>query len=164
VRLCPWADVVYACDGQWWKNKNGLPDFKGTKLAHDTGVCAIYRDVHKIEVVDHDRMLFDDPGVVGSGGNSGFQALNIAIQFGAPRILLIGFDMHAAGGVHWHGLHRNGLHNPADHNFVRWRRSFAEVACRLSAMGIDIVNASPVSALCCFRQETIEQTLLDWNL
>jgi hypothetical protein len=69
-RLARWADVAYGCDGSWWKLRRGLPGFAGTKLAHDTDVCARYRDVHKIEVQGHDRMLFDDPGVIGSGGNS----------------------------------------------------------------------------------------------
>lgn len=163
MRLAPFADVVYGCDGPWWQIKKGLPDYHGTKLCHDTGICANYRDIHKIEVVERSRMLFDEPGTIASGGNSGFQAVNIAAQFGATRILLIGFDMHAAAGVHWHGRHGKGLSNPADHNFVKWRRAFDENASRLAAMGIDVVNASPISALCCFRRETIEQTLIDWS-
>jgi hypothetical protein len=42
-------------------------------------------------------------GVVGGGGNSGFQAVNLAAQFGASRIILIGFDMTDRGGKHWYG-------------------------------------------------------------
>jgi hypothetical protein len=165
VRLCPWADVVYGCDGPWWHGKNGLPKFSGTKLAHDTGVCATYRDVHKIEVRDHDLMLFDEPGVVGSGGNSGFQAINIAAQFGASRILLIGFDMHAAAGVHWYG--HNGWQNasnPSDYNYIHWRQALTKQSRVLGSMGIDVVNASEDSALTCFRSSSVEHTLMDWNL
>ncbi len=163
MRLCPWADVVYGCDGPWWRGKNGLLEFRGTKLAHDTGVCADYRDVHKIEVRDHDLMLFDEPGVVGSGGNSGFQAINIAAQFGARKILLVGFDMHGVKGVHWYG--RNGwkdANNPADHNYVHWREALTKQARVLAKMGIDVVNGSLDSALTCFRHASIEQTISDW--
>lgn len=165
MRLCPWADVVYGCDGPWWQNKRGLPDFKGTKLAHDTGVCADYRDVHKIEVRDHDLMLFDEPGVIGSGGNSGFQAINIAAQFGASRILLIGFDMHAASGVHWYGLNvgRN-RGNPLDHNYVSWREALNEQSRVLRGMGVEVINASLESALVCFEKKSIEETLQGWGL
>jgi hypothetical protein len=165
VRLCPWADVVYGCDGPWWQKSNGLPEFKGTKLAHDTGVCIAYRDVHKIEVRDHDLMLFDEPGVIGSGGNSGFQAINLAAQFGANRIMLIGFDMHGARGVHWYGSNcwRNAG-NPLDHHYVHWRSALSKQSKVLRCMGIDVVNASQESALTCFRYASIEQTLADWNL
>lgn len=165
MRLCPWADVVYGCDGPWWQKSSGLPEFKGTKLAHDTGVCATYRNVHKIEVRDHDLMLFDDPGVIGSGGNSGFQAINIAAQFGATRILLIGFDMHGANGVHWYG--NNGWKNagnPLDRNYVHWRQALTEQSRVLAGMGINIVNVSAESALTCFRKANVEQALADWNL
>jgi hypothetical protein len=140
-----------------------LPNFHGTKLAHDSNVCANYRDIHKIEVVDHNRMLFDEPGVIGSGGNSGFQAINIAVQFGATRILLIGFDMHAANGVHWYG--KNGwknANNPFDHHLVRWRGALNKQSRVLQRMGIQIVNASPDSALVCFPKASVEQTLADW--
>jgi len=165
VRLCPFAEVVYGCDGPWWKNARGLPGFAGTKLAHDTAVCATFRDIHKIEVVDHDRMLFEAPGVVGSGGNSGFQALNLAAQFGANRILLIGFDMHAADGVHWYGPNRGpNMRNPLDHNYASWRAALDKQAGVLRAMDIEIVNASPHSALTCFAHKPVEAALAAWGL
>lgn len=165
MRLCPWADVVYGCDGPWWENKNGLPNFKGTKLAHDTGVCATYKDIHKIEVRDHNRMLFDDPGVIGSGGNSGFQALNIAAQFGAVKILLIGFDMHAANGVHWYGRNAGrNMRNPRDHDYVGWRNALNRESAVLRKMGIDVVNASPDSALVCFPRMSIDDALNAWGV
>ena len=157
----PWADAVYGCDGPWWKSRNGLPDFHGLKLAHDTSVCIAYRDVHKIEVVDHDQMLFDEPGVVGSGGNSGFQAINLAVQFGARRILLAGFDMHGAGGVHWYGRNRwKDATNPDDVRYVRWRKVLGVQAKVLARMGIEVVNVSPSSALTCFPHQPLDQALI----
>lgn len=110
-------------------------------------------------------MLFDEPGYIGAGGNSGFQALNIAVQFGVMRVLLIGFDMHAAQGVHWYGpnVGRN-MNNPLDHNYVRWRHAFNKQARVLRGMGIDVVNASPNSALVCFENKSIEQALAGWGL
>lgn len=165
MRLAPWADVVYGCDAPWWKSKRGLPGFAGVKLAHDTEICATYRDVHKIEVEDHDLLLFDKPGVVGSGGNSGFQALNIAAQFGATRILLIGFDMHASDGVHWYG--RNvwrDANNPAHRHYAHWRDAFTRQAGVLARMGVEVVNGSSDSALLCFEKRDVSATLQAWGL
>lgn len=110
-------------------------------------------------------MLFEESGVIGSGGNSGFQALNIAAQFGADRILLIGFDMHAANGVHWYGMNAwKNANNPLDHNYVRWRGAFNKQARVLAGMGIDVVNASLDSALVCFRKCSIDEALSGWGL
>jgi hypothetical protein len=128
-------------------------------------VCALYRDVHKVEVEDHDRLLFDEPGVIGSGGNSGFQALNLAAQFGAARVLLIGFDMHSGNGVHWYGRNvGRDMRNPIDHNYLRWRAAFNKQSRVLRAMGIEVVNASPDSALVCFERRGIEDVLKEWGL
>lgn len=157
--------MVYGCDGGWWQNNKGLPNFRGTKLAHDSGVCVLYKDVHKIEVEDHDRMLFDEPGVIGSGGNSGFQALNLAAQFGATRILLVGFDMHSANGVHWYGRNvGNNRNNPSDYNFARWREVLGKQSKVLRALGVEVVNASPESALICFPKMSVEDALKRWGL
>lgn len=109
-------------------------------------------------------MLFDEPGLVGSGGNSGFQATNIVAQFGANRILLVGFDMHTASGVHWHGPHGKNLINPSDVNLTRWRRVLDRAAETLRRLGIDVVNASPESALNAYPKMTIDQAMTRWGL
>ena len=49
-------------------------------------------------VVRENRMLFGETGTVGWGGNSGFQAINLALQFGAARLLLVGFDCRVDKG------------------------------------------------------------------
>lgn len=109
-------------------------------------------------------MLFDVPGVVGSGGNSGFQALNLVAQFGAKRIVLIGFDMHGADGLHWYG-HNKGkdMRNPSDGSYLRWRKAFAKNAGRLERMGIEIINASPNSALSCFEKCELTEVIKKWT-
>jgi len=141
-----------------------LPDFKGTKLCHDTGVCVAFRDIHKVEVIDHDKLLFEEPGVVGSGGNSGFQALNLAAQFGARRIVLIGFDMHGANGLHWYG-HNKGknMRNPNDVSYLRWRKAFAKNAGLLKRMNIEVINASLESALVCFEKCALDKVIKKWT-
>lgn len=92
--------------------------------------------------------------MVGSGGNSGFQALNLAVQFGARRILLVGFDMNDRGGVHWYGRNSWPMANNPDHNnFRRWIAAFEGAAPLLKSMGIEVVNLSPHSAIQCFPKE-----------
>ena len=106
-----------------------------------------------------DELLTDRPGVIGDGGNSGFQALNIAVQFGARKIILVGFDMRLDAGVHWHGKHPRGLNNPGDHNLVRWRKALNGAAPRLAELGVAVVNASPISALTAYPFQPLLEAL-----
>jgi hypothetical protein len=110
-------------------------------------------------------MLFGETGKIGGGGNSGFQALNLAVQFGAMRIILIGFDMNEAAGAHWYG--RNTWHmanNPDETSFRRWIKSMEMAAPILTARGIEVVNASPTSALTGFRKASLGAALEQWGL
>jgi hypothetical protein len=135
VDLCPWANAVYGCDAAWWR---------------------------KIKDNALDRIIVDEPGVIGSGRNSGFQAVNIAVQFGAMRILLIGFDMQ---GQHFYGRNNWAMcSNPDEWNFSKWRRAFAAGAADLKALGVDVVNCSMASTLACFRKASVDQVISEWHL
>jgi hypothetical protein len=167
VELAPWADVVYGFDHHWWRDVRGLMNFKGMKMAYDRHVCGDEYEIRKIEIpdVNGNKLLFDKIGTVGAAGNSGFQALNLTVQFGAARILLVGFDMHGRGGEHWYG--RNGwafASNPTEDNYRRWRAAFDGAATDLAAMGVEVVNTSPVSDLKGFKRMSVEQALREWGL
>lgn len=168
IDICPQAEVVYGCDRAWWINARGLPQFKGLKVTATAAVVTEYPDVRLVKVTpfkEDDRIFTAEPGVLGSGGNSGFQALNLAVQFGATRILLVGFDMNRNHESHWYGRNRGaGRSNPTEFNFVRWRRAYAVAAVTLQRLGIEVVNASVLTSLTCFPVATIEHTLKKWGL
>lgn len=164
-RLAPFADVVYGCEASWWRYAEGLPDFKGLKLAWDGAVVPFHLHRFKLRDRQLDQILVAEPGVIGAGGHSGFQALNIAVQFGAKRVLLVGYDMHAGGGVHFYG--RNfwtKANNPDESCFPRWVRGMDNAAKTLTALGVEVVNASPVSRITAFRKASIADTLTEWNV
>lgn len=140
-RLCQ-PDMIYACDGAWWRANNGLPGFAGIKVTQEARAASDY-GLHKVTVaVGCDRMLFGEVGLLGSGSNSGFQALNLVAQLGASRILLVGYDMNLANGIHWHGMHPQGLNNPRESLVARWL-----AADWTMPKGIEVVNCNPASAL-----------------
>lgn len=159
-QLCPWADVLYGCDGAFWKCFHGVPDFAGLKLAHETEVTAQYIDIHKIDVETHDYIIVERPAAVGSGGNSGFQALNLAVQFGSRYIILVGYDMRRDFGIHWYGENRGpGMRNPEQRHFLQWRRAFDNSATILKDLGVTVVNVSDVSTIQAFPKMTFEEAL-----
>lgn len=92
-----------------------------------------------------------------SGGNSGYQAANLALHTGARRIVLVGYDMRrgADGRAHWHGDHPPHMNNAPPDALSRWVRAFDSVPATLPA-DVEIINATPGSAVTAFRFAPLE--------
>jgi hypothetical protein len=164
-KRCPWAEVLYGCDAPWWMHNKGVPGFKGIKLCHGAQATAQYEDVHKVNIKMVDEILTEEPLLVGNGGNSGFQALNLLVQFGVKNVILVGFDLHDRGGVHWYGRNTApGMNNPMKVNFDRWRRGYEAVKKRLKELGVEVINTSPESDLHVFKNQSLEDTMREWGL
>lgn len=165
-RLCK-PHVIYGCDRAWWQANQGLPKFDGLRIGYDPLLSELYPNIHRIDIrMNHDDVQLSTPGSIASGGNSGFQALNLAVQFGARQIVLVGFDMHDRSGVHWYGRNTwDGANNPTESNFQRWRRAFAISAPILGNLGIDVANATRYSEMKSFRLvPSIEVALNEWKI
>lgn len=164
VELVPFADAVYGCDGAWWRGVAGLPDFRGLRLAHEPRACGDY-GLRRIGIPQPkgDALLFGETGVVGAGGNSGFQALNLAVQLGARRILLVGFDCSLQLGLHWYGRNKFvGQSNPDEDNFRRWKAALEAAAPVLAARGVEVVDAAPRGALQAYPKASVAEALERW--
>jgi hypothetical protein len=147
-QLAPWADVLYGCDFAWWRSVGGCPEFLGLKISQDRRAINEAWGIKKIDLKRGDNTIeFERPGIVGWGSNSGFHSLNLAIQFGCSKILLVGYDMRLDGGLHWHGSHPKGMNNPNITNIAIMRSAVDGVAKSIAERGIRVINCSPVSAL-----------------
>ncbi len=102
------------------------------------------------------------PGEIGSGGNSGFQAVNVALQFGARDIALAGYDLACERGLHWHGPHPAGLNNPTAKTLAEWRQRLDDAAPALAALGARVCVVSP-SALKNYPRRDLRDWLEDGN-
>lgn len=146
--LAPWADVLYAADSRWWLAAGGAPGFAGLKVTADKTAAERF-GLRLVSFVPccYD-ITVDRPGMIGAGGHSGFHALNLAVQWGASPIVLVGFDMRVDMGLHWHPDHKQ--RNPEAHHMERWRMALDAQAPRLAGLGVAVLNASPVSRLRAF--------------
>lgn len=166
--LVPFADVVYGCDAPWWISVQGLPKFNGLKLAWEDRAIGQQYGIKKVKIPDIkcDKILLDETGTVGAGGNSGFQAINLVIQFGAKRILLVGFDANGTyGNEHWYGRNTAWqMNNPDEYNYIRWRKALEGVAAHIADLGVEIINTSRDSSIKCFQKMSIEDALTKWGL
>lgn len=93
-----------------------------------------------------------------TGQNSGHQAINLAVLLGARRILLLGFDMKSSGGkTHWFGEHPTRTDESI---FSAMLNNFPHMVRPLAALGVEVINCTPGSALQCFPKQTLDQTLM----
>lgn len=143
-RLAPWASILYAADRRWWEANPDALEFAGVKLCAQPGSPVEY-------MRNSGTLGFDpNPQFVRTGGNSGYQAVHVAIQAGAARILLLGFDMR---GDHFFGQHKAPLRNTSPDSFVRWADRFAG----LKHCGAEIINCTPGSAINAFPFASLDE-------
>lgn len=142
IYLCGFADIGYACDRKWWNYHGPLPWFGGLKLSLEE---TPFRDVMQLK--NGGKEGFDpDRGTLRTGGNGGYQAVHLAVHLGAPKILLVAFDMK---GEHWFGKHPAILSGASPSTKV-WIEQFGKLAKILKTMNVEVINASRESALECF--------------
>lgn len=151
-RLLPFADVLYGCDLAWHQHHRFCPDFAGEKwTSHSLSPKNDKRPMPDgfYIIEGRDAPGFSrDPARIHYGNNSGYQAVNLAILFGADPIVLVGFDMREVDRKrHFFGSHPAPLRD--GHAFGPWISNF-DRAAKMLGNSPQIINATPGSALTCF--------------
>lgn len=146
-KLAPWADALYAADRKWIDWHDGVPSFSGQKYTIQSNDTTTRPDWMVLRNTGYDG-LETEPGGLRTGFNSGYQAINLAVQLGAKRILLLGYDMAPAidGKTHWFGDHPDKVPSPYD----QMRAAFDTLVEPLAALGVDVINCSRHTALLTF--------------
>jgi hypothetical protein len=140
-RAAPWANVLYAMDRDWWKMH--IAEVRKTFLGR---LCTPLADCYGAEQVAVRQK------------NSGAGAIALASQFGARRVLLLGYDCSTNFGTHWHGDHPKGLGNAQ--NAESWPAQFRELALQLAGR-VTVVNCSRYTQLDAFPKGTLPAELLE---
>jgi hypothetical protein len=158
-RLLPTADVLYALDVGWWLANQGAPKFKGMKVSPSPTACRVYK-LRKVSLKPRAEILTGEIGVLGcglrtGGGFSGFQAINLAIQFGAKKIVLVGFDMN---GGHWSPDQR-GVGKPDAARTASWRVALDACAPQFKSLGVEVINTGEHSALTAYPKMSLAEAL-----
>jgi len=138
-RLAPWADHLYAGDHKWW----------------ETHIKDVPTDCRKWTC---SQRAADDYGLEYHRKfgpfNSGLRAIELALEMGADRVLLLGYDCDLSRGVHWHGAHRT-TKNPTDKQVADWQGQFK----RLQLGGAQVINCSRQTALRAFPCQDLHEAL-----
>lgn len=148
-QLAPWADVLYFCDERWIDIHPGAWKFTGLKVS--------LTDDRVLKLENGGESGIDTrPTHLRTGRNSGYQALNLAVLFGAARILLFGFDMKHKGKTHFFGRYPSSLER--QHPYQVWIKHFNQAAPILKGMGVEVWNCTD-SALTCFEKKDYRDAL-----
>jgi hypothetical protein len=150
-RLAPWADVLYACDAAFWDCYR--PEFAGEKWTLDATAAHKY-DLNLIGMLNGSPFSNRKDAVV-TGGNSGFQALNLAVIQGATKVILLGYDMQLTNGKkHYFGNHPADLDK--DSNYKNWIQNFKKAAPHIP---VPVINCTRQTALDCFEKKALEDVI-----
>ena len=168
-RLAPWCDVVYASDARWWDHhiKNVREKATGQLWTMQEKAAAEHFELFHAAAM-RERDLNTEPGWINHGTHGGFQAINLAYQFGASKIILLGYDCkyvhhadcrpdqdgkcrpHDICLRHWFGSHPQGW-GDANH-ITRWLESYRTIHCDRP-----IINCSPDSAVDAFPKMSLAE-------
>lgn len=142
-RMARFADVIYAGDAAWW-------DAYGDEVT----IPAERWTCTRLAAQKHGINLHK---VVGPY-NSGMRAIQFAIERGAERVILLGYDCSIKHGLHWHGAH-DRTKNPDEKKVRTWRGQFQAVAILAKVRRCEVINCSRYTELTCFPRIPVEDIL-----
>lgn len=155
-----WADALYAADTIWWDRYHAQvrESFSGERWSQSEEARKNYGT--RFILAERRDGLSRIPGVIHQGGNSGYQAIGLAYERGAEKIILLAFDMQRTfGRLHHHDPYPKGF--PRECPFERWIPRFAALARDLDREGVKVINASRATALGCFDRAALAEALED---
>jgi hypothetical protein len=158
-RIVPELDVHYACDFSWWrKHFQSMKDYPTTH-----GMWTQEPAMSRTEFPGLRRIagtaaagLSRKQNLIHFGNNSGYQLINLAYLFGVRNFILCGYNMKVVNkrrhffGDHPEGLNRSGSYSGFVQNYE---------TIKPADYGIEIINATPDSALKCFPKMGLADAL-----
>lgn len=142
-KMARFADVIYAGDAKWWASYGDEIDTNAECWTCSKQAASRYKIKH------HDMH---------GPYNSGQRAIQLAVQKGAKRVVLLGFDCSLEDGIHWHGPHPL-TENPDFQKVRRWRAQFRLAKSMADNAGCEVLNASRKTSLECFPRVDLKQAL-----
>lgn len=151
-KIAPWADLLYAADTDWWEYHEGVQSFKGQKWTVSHEAAKKYNLKH-IDYKPKEKWS-NSPDWIATGGNSGFQIVNLAAIKGAKKIILLGYDLGYTDKKHWFGEHPSKINRSS--NYGEWIKRWNEAK---PFIDVEIINCTLNSNLKCFPMGELRECL-----
>lgn len=159
-RNYPWVDLSYFGDCQF-RGLAPIDEWPGLKITSCARVPPLGKGWPGIRRVGRSKSYGIETkkeGFIAWNGNSGGSAINIAYWLGAVRVVLLGFDMQRLDiGHNWHDYYpaRDDKFDPYKNHMRCW----PFIANDAKIVGLEIINATPGSAITSFKYKPLEQVL-----
>lgn len=154
-KIGPWIDMMFFGDtSTWTEEQTELIKFKGLRV---TCAESLNRNIPYLKFLGKNPRkktgISKDNNLISWNFNSGAAAINVAVHTGVKRIVLFGFDMKLdqSQNQHWHKIYTSPL-KTVDASFRKHLAGFPEIKKDLDAMGIEVFNCNPNSAIDCFQK------------
>jgi len=159
LTLAPDADILLFSDRRWYtENRHRLGLYRGPRLvrAGRTQMPTAPGERPVLGIRTDARAAFSEAPDAVAGACTGGRAINLAAHVTGPggRVALLGFDMRPG---RWHRAHP--WETPADNYAARFISALRAMAPHLARFGVEVVNATPGSALDCFPIVDPEEVL-----
>ena len=156
-QLAPWSEALFFMDHDWFKKHEvSLASYHGLKVT----IANQMKEGKGIKWLKRGSkaMISLDPCIVNNGNNSGHCAVNLAYHFGVSKIILVGFDMRIVESKHnYHNKHHRKMKDSIyQDEYIPNLESMKEP---LEKQGVQILNATPESALKCFKTVDLKETV-----
>jgi len=144
----PFAEILFFGDDRWWR------EYLHLVLAGFTGrIVTCAQAVHHARIEKLQRRtcpgLSDNRGEVMVRRTSLTGAINLAVHMGFNSIVLLGADGGPSpdGRIHHHAEYGPRLNTSFSNLWAEQRKDLEAAAVDLKRLGVEVVNASPSSAL-----------------
>lgn len=152
----PMADIVFYADARWWTDLGSKESVRAARIV-TTGAAGPASGLHLVKVEPSPGIALD-PCRVALRRTSVSGAINLAVHLGAARVVLLGVD----GGLVNGRRHHHGVKYPwplVDRCFDEHRVELEALAPSVAAVGVEVLNCSPVSALRCWERIAFPEAL-----
>jgi hypothetical protein len=157
--LAPWATAIMASDAGWWIHNACMKQFPGLKFCLEKSAALHCKNVVVLKRTGDEGLELDPTGLR-TCRNSGGAAINLAVHFGAKRIVLLGYDMSTPHGLkreHFFGQHKFPLRGGSP--YPMFRETFRKMTQPLIDAGVQVVNCSRYTELDAFPTRALEEEL-----
>lgn len=121
------VELCYFGDGPWFARKKWELEKFGNPVVTNSPTLKTIRADWFIWCNRVNRGLSTDINTLGWNGSSGASAINLALNLGAARVFLLGFDLKTAPdrSTHWHDHYKN---RTPESSFLQFLNGFKLVA------------------------------------
>jgi hypothetical protein len=163
--LGDWVDICLFGDARWFNLEYGaLRGFSGLVVGispfQDHGEIGqtVGVTVRLMRRSRKGKGLTTRPGELCWNHSSGGAAVNLAVQLGAKKVILIGYDMRAIEGEHnFHDKYPWNKDRPYRDPYRIHGKPWKMIAVRANKMEVEIINATPGSTIDAFPIMTLEE-------